>query len=137
MAGARGWLVAGGLALAMTGCMGAPTMYHWNGYDAGLYGYYRNPQDREAWVERLRTTIDGAQVVGKKVPPGLRAEYGFALYEEGVYAEAIAQFRKEAEEWPESRFLMDKMIRNAERRGATKPDAPPTTGPAGALERKP
>jgi hypothetical protein len=129
---ARGVAVA--LVLAATGCAPA-TMYHWNGYDERLYAHYRNPQDRERWVEGLKTTILGAEQAGRRVPPGVYAEYGYALYEEGRLPEAVAYFGKERELWPESRVLMDKLIRNAERRGAVQPaGVRATTGPAGAVE---
>ena len=53
-----------------------------------------------------------------------------------MYPQAIAYFRREREVWPESRVLMDKMIRNAEiRAGQPAPGA--TKGPAGAAERVP
>jgi len=48
------------------------------------------------------------------VPPGIYAEYGFALYEKGNFPDAIKFFKLESDKWPESRVLMAKMIRNAE-----------------------
>jgi hypothetical protein len=131
--------IAAGLAvLAMGAAACAPTtMYHWNSYDERLYAHYRNPQDRETWVEGLKTTILEAEQRGRRVPPGVYADYGYALYEEGRLPEAIVYFGKERDQWPESRVLMDKMIRNAERRGpAQAGKAPAATGPAGALEGK-
>jgi hypothetical protein len=124
------------LGAGAAGCR-PPTMYHWNGYDERLYAHYRNPQDRETWVEGLKTTILEAEQQGKKVPPGVYADYGYALYEEGRFPEAVAYFGKERDLWPESRVLMEKMIRNAERRGTGQAaTAPAATGPAGALEGK-
>jgi hypothetical protein len=128
------------VALAATGC--APqSMYHWRGYDDGLYRHYKNPQDREQWVETLKTVILEAEEGGRRVPPGVYAEYGYALYEEGAFPQAIAYFEKERAKWPESRLLMEKMIRNAERRGGTQArppkTAPAATGAATSLEKTP
>jgi len=130
-------LLAAAAAAALGGaaCTPRTTLYHWNGYDEALYRHYRRPQDREAWVASLKTAVLEAEQQGRKVPPGLYAEYGYALYEEGVFPQAIAYFRREREEWPEARFFMDKMIRNAEIRAGQ--PAPATQGPAGALEKKP
>jgi hypothetical protein len=126
-------VVAVALAAVAAGC--APgTRYHWGQYDTALYQHYRNPQDHEAWVEALRTTILEAEQLGLKVPPGVCAEYGYALFEEGQAAQAVPWFQREKETWPESTVLMDKMIRNAQRRGTQPP--PPTQGPAGALEKR-
>jgi len=128
-------------ALAGAGCASRGTLYHWGDYDEALYRHYRRPQDREEWVESLKTAVLAAEREGRKVPPGLYAEYGYALYEEGVFPQAIVYFQKEREEWPESRLFMEKMIRNAERMaGRPSPPAPPpgaTQGPAGALEKTP
>lgn len=131
------FLAAAALALA-AGC--APkSMYHWSRYDENLYRHYRNPQERVAWVEALYAAIEDAEQRGLRVPPGLYAEYGYALYEDGRFPDAIAAFRQEHERWPESRALMDKMIRNAEQRAGKAPagKAPAAHDAAGAPGRKP
>ncbi len=120
-------------AAAVSGCA-SQSMYHWNGYDEALYRHYREPAGREAWVEALRTTVLEAEQEGRKVPPGLYAEYGYVLLEEGKGKEAVVYFEKEKAKWPESRLLMEKMIRNAGQR----PVQPASlTGPAGRLEKRP
>ncbi|HEY6100784.1 MAG TPA: DUF4810 domain-containing protein [Anaeromyxobacter sp.] len=126
------------LALAASACAQSTSMYHWGGYDEQLYRHYKNPQERAAFVEALRANILEAEQRGLRVPPGMYAEYGFALYEEGRFPDAVAYYRKEQDLWPESRPFMDKMIRNAERRAGTAPASVPAsaTGPAGALEGK-
>jgi hypothetical protein len=108
--------------------------YHWGQYDSALYRHYASPQDREQWVEALRTTILEAEQLGMKVPPGVCAEYGYALFEEGQAEASLPWFQREKDTWPESAVLMEKMIRNAKRR-ASQP-APPATGPAGAVETR-
>jgi len=115
--------------LAPLGC--APnTMYRWGGYDQALYDHYKNPQDRDAFVARLSRIIQQAEATGGQVPPGCYAEYGWALYEEGRTAEAVVYFEKESKRWPESRPLMEKLIRNA---GSRKPATPaPVAVPASA-----
>ncbi len=120
-------------ALCAAGCV-PPTMYHWNAYDETLYRHYKNPQEREAFVESLKETMLEAEQEGRKMPPGIYAEYGYALYEEGQPQQAVVYFQKERDKWPESRFLMEKMIRNAEKRAGQAPPAP-AKGPAGALEK--
>ncbi len=122
------------VAAAASGCASNRGMYHWGGYDAALYGHYRKPAEREAWVEALKRAIVEAEQEGRRVPPGLYAEYGYALLEEGKTQEAVAYFEKEKAKWPESTVLMTKMIRNAGQR----PVQPASlTGPAGRLEAKP
>jgi hypothetical protein len=129
----RANLVLAALAAAVLSACVPQTRYHWGNYDNALYQHYKNPQDREVWAESLKTTILDAEQGGQKVPPGMYAEYGYALFEEGQGQAAVPWFQKEKATWPESAVLMDKMIRNAERRGP----ASPAKGPAGALEKKP
>ncbi|HEY6105784.1 MAG TPA: DUF4810 domain-containing protein [Anaeromyxobacteraceae bacterium] len=120
---------------ALAGCA-TPTMYHWGAYDDTLYRYYKTPAEREAFVASLKTIVLEAEQEGRRVPPGVHAEYGFALYEEGLFDQAIVYFQKERDQWPESRVLMEKMIRNAQQAKQKAPPTPPAQGPAGALEKR-
>jgi hypothetical protein len=123
-------------ALGTAACGGGRGLYYWNGYDVALYQHYRSPQDRESFVAALVTTVRQADDRGLRVPPGVSAELGYALYEEGRTQEAVPWFERERREWPESQVLMDKMIRNAKQRAAQQPPAAAsTTGAAGAATR--
>lgn len=117
------------LGLVLSGLVGcaAPTMYRWGGYDDALYQHYKNPQDRDEFVAKLRSVIDEAEKNAAVVPPGCYAEYGWALYEEGRAAEAVVYFEKERQRWPESSAFMDKLIKSVAR---AKPPAPPAAVPA-------
>jgi hypothetical protein len=118
------------VALLLSGCAPA-TMYQWGGYDKALYDHYKNPQDRDQYLSDLAAVIAGAEAANAKVPPGCYAEYGWALFETGQTAQAAVFFGKEAEQWPESKPLMDKLIRNTTR-GAAPAEATPAPPPAEA-----
>jgi hypothetical protein len=110
-------------------------MYHWGDYDSRLYKHYRNPQDREAWVASMQAVVLAAEREGRKVPPGVYAEYGYALYEQGNHAAAITYFEKERDLWPESRAFMEKMIQNAQRQQAQRSASPRSAlAPPAAVE---
>jgi len=109
-------------------------MYRWGGYDQALYDHYKNPQRRDEFVAKLSGIIQEAEAKGALVPPGCYAEYGWALYEEGRASEAVVYFEKESKQWPESRPLMEKLIRNAAR--AKAPASAPAAVPASAVEEK-
>jgi hypothetical protein len=79
-----------------------------------LYRHYKDPQDKAKNLENLKEIIENAEKEDR-VPPGLYAEYGYALYETGIISEAIVNFEKEKAKWPESNILMEKMIRNVKR----------------------
>lgn len=96
------------LLFSLIGC-GVHSRYNWSGYDTKIYQHYKNPAEREKFVEALREIIDNAEPEGK-VPPGIYAEYGFVMYEEGNNQQAVFYYQKEADKWPESRAFMTKLI---------------------------
>jgi hypothetical protein len=104
-------LVVLGILIVLAGCV-TPTVYTWKEYDNKLYNYYQNPTDPESFIKDLREIISEGEK-SNKVPPGLYAELGYALYAQGSYQESITYFQKESEKWIESKVLMAKMIDNA------------------------
>jgi hypothetical protein len=134
---ARGLVLVISLALLGAACGGQQPLYHWGEYDSRLYRHYRNPQDRTGWVASMREVVLAAEQGGRKVPPGVYAEYGFALFEAGDHSAAISYFERERDLWPESRVLMDKMIVNAQRQqGNPGGPSPSQRAPAAALEKE-
>lgn len=119
-------------ALLVVGCV-APQqrLYAWGKYDSALYTHYKKPAERTQWVTNLKTIIAEAEQAGAKVPPGMYAEFGYALFEEGQRDGAVTYFEKEKALWPESRVFMDKMILNAQRQPVV---VPASTGEATAAE---
>lgn len=128
--GRRGATALAALLALAAGCASSRPHYGWGRYPEVLFAHYQAPQDREAFVAGLWATLQACEQEGLRVPPGLYAEYGYALLEEGRNEEAVGWFEREAAAWPESRILMQKLVRVARQR----PAAPPSTGPAGALE---
>jgi len=126
-------LLAAAVALLFavgSGC--APkTRYAWGKYDSTLYSHYKNPQDQEAYLERLGEIVREAETQDR-VPPGLYAEYGYALYLKGSTGEALTYFEKEKAKWPESNVLMEKMLRNVKQHEATRKSS--TASPAAPAE---
>ncbi|RWA55067.1 hypothetical protein AU476_08245 [Cupriavidus sp. UYMSc13B] len=90
---------------------------------AALYTYYKTPAASEAFAEQLNKTISTAESSGTKVAPGLYAEYGNVLLEQGKGKEAAVWFEKEKAAWPESAVLMTRMVQIASGPGADKPKA--------------
>ena len=99
---------------ALTGCV-APTKYNWGSYESSLYSYYKDPAKIAELSSSLADTINTAEKSNKPVPPGVYAEYGYILHQQGKSSEAISFFEKEKSKWPESTALMDSMIQMASR----------------------
>jgi hypothetical protein len=124
------------LAAGAGGCATGKTTYAWGNYDESLYAQYKSPGKHQAYVATLKQIILATQRDGTKIPPGIYAEYGYALYEEGNAAEAVAYYQREIDAWPESRVFMEKMIVVAQRQQKPGPPAgPPPTGPATSVEK--
>jgi len=87
-----------------------PSRYHWGDYEDRLHASYKNPQHQEAFRAELLAILDEAQERGQIVPPGIAAEYGYAMYQAGQFDDAVRYFQLEADMWPESASLMVRLI---------------------------
>lgn len=97
----------------LTACV-APPKYNWGNYDRTLYGYYKDPTRLDAHVTEMESIIRSSEQTNKKVAPGIHAEYGYYLMQNGKAGAAVTQFEKEKTNWPESAQLMASMIRLAQ-----------------------
>lgn len=106
------FLLGSFILVLLAGC--TSDKYAWNNYDDKLYAYYKNPDELEKFAAHLKETI----AIGERddtLPPGIYAEYGYLLYEMQNFSEAIVYFDKERARFPESQFLMAKMINNSQK----------------------
>jgi hypothetical protein len=81
-----------------------------------LYAGYKDPAKMEELKLGLESHIAAMDKSSQKIAPGLLAELGTLYLESGSSDKAIAMYAREREAWPESRGLMDVMIKNLERR---------------------
>ncbi len=108
------------LSLGLGGCAAGGGLYYWGGYEDSLYLRERDSSEaaREKAFGMVAETIQQAGADGKKVPPGVYADYGYLLFRQGRKGESVEAFRKEAELYPESRYFMDAVIARVEGRPA-------------------
>ncbi|SAL60156.1 DUF4810 domain-containing protein [Caballeronia humi] len=110
----KAWKLAVVLTVAgMTAACAPQSKYAWGNYESSLYEHYKTPGDTTAFAEHLADTISKAETSGRKVPPGIYAEYGQVLLESGDSKQAAVFFEKEKATWPESTVFMTTMIRVA------------------------
>ena len=114
---------AAGLAAMLGGCA-APPLYNWGGYEAMLYAGYKDPTKMEAMRTGLEAHLAALEMARQKAPPGIQAELGTLYLQGGAADKAIAMYARERDAWPESKGLMDAMIRNLERRRQSAGEAP-------------
>lgn len=102
--------------LLMAGCAVKQPMYSWGNYDQLLYASYKDPAKANELRVELETQIADAEQRKQKVPPGLYAELGTLYLQGGDTNSAIDLYKKERNAWPESRGMMDALIKGLERR---------------------
>ncbi len=115
----RGGATATFLVLVCLGASGcAPkVLYGWDRYEESLYASYVGRDDARA-AAALEATIASAEQKGTRIPPGVCAEYGYTLYRSGQTDRAIRYFQQEAQLFPESKPLMDKLTAKVQERAA-------------------
>lgn len=98
-----------------TGCATTSnSLYEWGQYDDKLYQSYAHPEKAEEFRLSLQAHINLMEASSKKVAPGLYAELGTLYLQSGDKKKALVAYDKERAAWPESRGLMDAMIKNLE-----------------------
>ncbi|MGH6803060.1 MAG: DUF4810 domain-containing protein [Methyloceanibacter sp.] len=107
------------VALALCGCANQ-RLYEWGGYESMLYAGYKDPSKMQAMRVGLENHLAELQRSGQKVAPGLYAELGTLYLQAGASDKAIAMYARERDTWPESKGLMDTMIKSLERRGPSR-----------------
>lgn len=101
-------------ALCLAGCASNTSLYSWGNYEKSLYKYYKKPDTSEKHLVALESAIASGEK-NNNVAPGMYAETGFLFLSKGDAVKAITYFSKEKETWPESSYLMDRMIQSASR----------------------
>lgn len=105
------------------GCVANPPLYQWGGYESKLYAGYKDQTKMDELRSGLETHIASMEASGKKVAPGLSAELGTLYLQAGDTAKARASYSRERDAWPESRGLMDAMIKNLDRKNTERAEA--------------
>jgi hypothetical protein len=105
-------------AALLTGGCAAPTLYQWGSYDTLLYESYKYPDKVAVLRQGLETQVAAVEVAKQRVAPGLYAEIGTLYLQSGDSNKAVLYYTKERDSWPESRTLMDALIKNADKRPA-------------------
>lgn len=100
------------MALLLAGCAVKTGLYDWGGYDGLLYQSYKEPATAAANMHKLEAHIRQLEQRQQKVPPGLYADLGTMYLQAGDKEKAQANFMKERELWPESRVLMDALLKH-------------------------
>jgi hypothetical protein len=104
------------MCVLMTGCASHQGLYDWGQYQETLFVVYQEPALKE---EALKNYVDFVETGGTPqhpIAPGLYAEAGTFMLEQGDVDSAIRFYRMEYDAWPESRPMLSTLIKNLEAR---------------------
>ena len=111
------------LVLSVTAC--APTSkYNWGNYSNSLVAMDENPTMAPNYEKALAKIVNNP---AGKVPPGIFAEYGYVLQQQGDTKDAVKMYAREKAAWPESATLMDKMIESLQNAGSHQHQSQPVS----------
>lgn len=105
-------LILVALVFLATGCATNKGLYEWGSYEDDLFAYYHKPELKEKVVASHLAYLSELEQNNKKPPPGLLAEAGTLLLQEGDRKGALAFYQREHDLWPESRQMMSALIQN-------------------------
>lgn len=108
-------MIAIAMATALaTGCAtGNNQLYDWGQYEDTLFVVYHEPELKEQALNNYLTFVREHEGEGT-LAPGLYAEAGTFLLEQGDISGAVTFYKMEYEFWPESRPMLGILIKNLE-----------------------
>lgn len=98
----------------VSACSATGSLYNWGDYEEDLFTYYSKPEKQEKVLADLIEHLEAQEEKGSKPAPGMYAEVGTMFLERNDSGRAIEYYRKEAANWPESRPVMMRLIKNLE-----------------------
>jgi hypothetical protein len=95
----------------LAGCASDKNIYYWGDYSETLYAFKKNPDEKTTAEHKkmLLKIIDDSPKKNKQVPPGVFAEYGYMLIQEGKGEEGMLYLEKEATVYPESFVFIQRL----------------------------
>lgn len=100
--------------LTLAACAGPQTMYNWGRYEQTLFIYYHDPALKEEALRDYITFVENGGTPEYTIAPGLFAEAGTFMLEEGDIKSAVKFYQMEYDAWPESRPMLKILIENLE-----------------------
>lgn len=90
----------------------AQPIHYWGNYEESLYlrATDFSEEGQANAFKMLEDIIQEAEAKKARLGPGIYADYGYLLFKQGKAKKAVVYFQKEAELYPESKYLMDSVI---------------------------
>lgn len=101
------------LVLLMSSCTTTKPLYSWYDYQEDYYNYVKKA-DKDSLDDLIKTydkIIAEQKALRGIVPPGIYADYGYILLEQGKTKEAKAMLAKEIELYPEAETFVGTILK--------------------------
>lgn len=98
----------------ISACAAPQTLYSWGDYEDTLFIHYHEPGLREAALVKYIAFVESGSRLDPPLAPGLYAEAGTFMLEQGDIDTALKFYRLEYDTWPESRSMLGVLIENLE-----------------------
>ncbi len=101
----------------LASCTTQKSLYTWGHYDTTSYNYLKNADEKsiQAITEDYQRIIENQKGTRGVVPPGIYADYGFLLLQEGKKEEGKEMLMKEIALYPESKIFVERILKMIEK----------------------
>lgn len=102
---------------SLVSCGSPKTLYSWYNYEDATYQYNKRHTDelKVKMMEQYLKMTKKQKGTRRVVPPGLYAEYGYALYMGGKKEEGLDFLKQEIKLYPESETYISRIIKQLEK----------------------
>ncbi|WP_347331755.1 DUF4810 domain-containing protein [Marinimicrobium locisalis] len=102
------------IVVLLSACTGPQTLYDWGQYEQTLFIHYHDPALKEQALKEYIAFIEQGGTQEHPIAPGLYAEAGTFMLEQGDIESAVKFYQMEHDAWPESRPMLSVLIENLE-----------------------
>ena len=110
-------ILLGAVIGLLSSCSSTKSLYSWYDYENATYQYNKKRTDelKVKLMDQYLKLIQKQKGSRKVVPPGLYAEYGYALYMGGKKEEGLSYLKQEIKLYPESESYISRIIKQLEK----------------------
>ena len=110
-------LIISFLFFMLASCTTQKPLYTWNKYEITSYNYLKKADEKstQKLIENYQQIIEKQNGTRNVIPPGVCADYGFLLLQEGKTKEGKTMLMKEIVLYPESKIFIDRILKITEK----------------------
>mgnify|MGYP002628311435 CR=1 FL=1 len=100
------------VVVAFCSCSAPKGLYTWNKYEKASYNYLKKADEKsaETIIVEYNNVINKQKGTRKTTPPGMLADYGFLLIQQGQMEEGKLNLKREMALYPESKIFIDRIL---------------------------